>query len=323
MKKIIIFLIIIFAAYLYFSIRSAPRLGTVQAAVIAETSTQYVMSPTFIPTGTPVPTSTIGYEATIMIAQATADEARRVNAEVTAAHEANILSILQLTADGEKRNQEILSWTAQAGPTIIPLTATQQVISNTQLANGQQIVAAGYTQQAAAPTQYAAMVQGQATKQFAQINEIMKLFAMGALLLFMLALVAFFNRFPIQPKQEQELPTETVVQMRKDNGQGSFQQTRVVVPCSPDQLSELAELAVDGEKRFGINRMESSSRTFRGQRATLLAVREFLVTNGFVIADDNGHIALNANGEAFLAGWFDFHKLPIGVEFAPPPAPLT
>jgi hypothetical protein len=292
----------------------------VQAAAIQEV-TQYV-TPTFRPTETPVPTSTIGYEATIYVAQATADEARRVNAQATAQHEANILSILQITSEAERRSQEILSWTAQAAPTVIPLTATQQAVYNTQSAQGQMMVAAMMTATMQAPTQYAAIIQLQDTARYSQANNIMRIFALSGFSLFLWGLAVFLFRWqPPAQKPPEEPQIETVVQMRKDNGGGTFQQTRLVVPCAPEQLTELAEMAANQEKKFGINRLETGSRTFRGQRSVLIAVREFLLGNGFVISDGNGTITLNADGEAFLAGWFDHHQLPTEYEFASEESP--
>lgn len=299
--------------------RAMMNTPSVQAAAIASTSTQYA-TPTFIPTQTPIPSPTIGYEATLAIAQSTADEARRVNAQVTAQHEQVVLSELQLTADTEYRAQQVLSWTAQAGPTIIPLTATQQVLMNTQIANSQALASGFLTATHQAPTQMAAIVQVQNVARYARVNEIVKIIGMGALILFMLAIVAFINRLPVaQTKAEVEPQKETVIQMRKDTGQGLFTQTRTVVPCSPEQLTELAELAVNGEKKFGINRLENHTRTFKSQRETLVKVRLWLQENDFVIKDTDGSVTLNADGEAFLTEWFDLHKLPDEYEFEKEP----
>jgi len=281
-------------------------------------TTEYqAITPTFIPTATIVPSATIGYESTLAIAQSTADEARRVNALVTSEAEQRILEFAQMTADNDKRIQERLSWTATAALTSVPLTSTAKVIADTQIANAQQIVAAGYTQQAYAPTQYAAVVQGQATEKFATINQIMKLIAIGALILFMLAGVSFFVRMEpkVEAEEVEQVATEVWVRSDKDHGAKS---TLLTIPCSPEQLSELAELAANGEKKFGINRLEQTSRTFRSQRDTLILVRQFLVESKFVIPDANGTITLNHDGEAFLAGWFETHKLGDEYEFAEP-----
>jgi len=283
--------------------------ATAQAAVIDPMDTQYA-TPTFIITATPAPSPTIGYEATLFIAQATADEARRVNAQVTAAHEQVILSQLQLTADTEYRSYQVQSWTAAAGPTIIPLTATQQVFNNTQVAQGQSIVSGFLTATYQAPTQMAAIANIKETERFASVDRFIRVTFVLVIGVFLVSISIFALRWrPPEPKPEIDPQKETVVHMRKDNGQGSFSQTRAVVPCSPEQLTELAEMAVNGERKFGINRLEMQSNTFRSQRETLLKVRQWLIDNHFVI-EDGGSIMLNTDGEEFLAQWFEMHKLP-------------
>jgi hypothetical protein len=247
----------------------------------------------------------------------TADEARRVNAQVTSEAEQRLLSYAQLTADENARQHEILMWTQIAAGTSIPLTATAAVINATQIAESQHIVAAAYTQQAAAPTQQAALLQLQATAQFARVNEIAEIVAIGLTCIFLLAGIAFFVRHgPREETEEdaQEPQTETTVWVRSDKDNGAHSHL-LTVPCTSDQLTELAELAANGEKKFGINRLEQTSRTFRSQRDTLILVRQFLVENKFVIPDDKGTITLNADGEAFLAGWFDRHQLPTEYQF--------
>jgi hypothetical protein len=327
MKKFFIGALLFLCVYAFVIVFRATR-GTspanVQAAAVAPINTQYA-TPTFRPTETPIPTSTIGYEATIYVAQATADEARRVNAQATAAHEQHILSIVQITAAQDARNQEILSWTQIAAPTVIPLTATMQVVINTQVAEGEKRVADMMTSTFQAPTQYAAMVNAQTNAQYASAMRVVDVFGKAAIGVFCIGLAVFLFRWkPPAAKPVAEMPTETVVQIRRDKGNGDFGQTRAVVPCSPEQLSELAEMAVNGEKRFGINRLETQSRTFKGQRPVLLAVRQFLIDNGLVISDDSG-ITLNADGAAFLTGWFDSHQLPGEYEFreSTPPSPLS
>ena len=293
--------------------------STAQAQVIARHTEYPAFTPTFAPTRTPVPSATIDYEATIWVSQATADEARRANAEATAAHEVYLLAQMQLTEGADKRNQEILSWTATAAGTVIPLTATRQVALSTEVAAQQSLVAGILTSTHEAPTQMAAMLRAQETARYVALSNIIDLIAKIALSVFAIGIVAFMFRFPVQPKvepeEEEEPQIETVVHMRRDNGQGAFSQQRLVVPCSDEQLTELAELAINGEKKFGINRLETNSRTFKSQRETLLAVRQFLFDNKLVIADAKGTITLNAEGEAFLSGWFESHQLPDNYEF--------
>lgn len=296
--------------------RSRYQRANVQAAPVQQNNTQYV-SPTFEPTRTPIPSATIGYESTLAIAQSTADEARRINAQVTSEHEQRILEQLQMTAAYEQRVQEIYSWTATAALTSIPLTSTQQAVINTQVLDEQRIIAAQMTATQQAPTQYAAMVRAENTVKFAKMDSFVRVVGILSLSVFMLGLTYFILSQPVRPIQIKEDKTETVIKMRRETGQGTFTQQRLVVPCSPEQLTELAELAANGEKKFGINRLESNSRTFKSQREILIAVRQFLIDNSFVITDGNGTITLNDEGEAFLLGWFESHELPDKYDFLP------
>ena len=330
MKAVISAVLIGLFAWVFVIARNAMlRTGanTVQAAAIAVTNTQYA-TPTFRPTETPVPTSTIGYEATIYVAQATADEARRVNAEVTAAHEVYLLAQMQLTADVDYRIHEQAVWTAIGGQTSIPLTATAQVIDNTKVADANALASGQLTATYQAPMQISAMANAQASVIYAEAARIADLVGKWTLIGFVIVLSVFLWRrakMPnLMPVVEDEPQTETIIHMRKPTGTGTFEQKRLIIPCSPEQLTELAEMAVNGEKKFGINRLETQSRTFRGQRAVLIAVRRFLLDSGLVIPDGNGTITLNADGEAFLVGWFDTHQLSDEYEFdetaSPPPS---
>ena len=153
------------------------------------------------------------------------------------------------------------------------------------------------------------------TERFASVDRFIRVAFVLVIGVFLVSISIFALRWqPPAPKPEIDPAKETVVHMRKDNGQGSFSQTRAVVPCSPEQLTELAEMAVNGERKFGINRLEMHSNTFRSQRETLLKVRQWLIDNHFVI-EDGGSIMLNTDGEEFLAQWFELHRLPDEYEF--------
>lgn len=277
------------------------------------------------PTQTPVPTSTIGYMETALVAQATADEARRINAQATVAHESILLAQSQLTAQAEANELVQLQLTAQwegitatAAYTSVPLTATQQVYANTEMAARQRLQAAQLTATIAAPTQMMAMARAENYQKYGGVDYFVKWFFIVVIVAFLIGLLAWMLRNPVMQKQTEEpqkQPTSfTVNYVKRENG--GYKQSNLSVPCSPEQLTELAELAANGEKRFGINRLEKSSRTFKSQRETLLKVRQFLKDNEFVIGDEDGHIALNADGEGFLLDWFEDHKLREGYAFA-------
>jgi hypothetical protein len=152
-------------------------------------------------------------------------------------------------------------------------------------------------------------------RKYGAVDYFARWFFMLAVGTFFIGLLAWMIRNPVV---RQQTPAEqpksfTVNYVKRENG--AYKQNNFNVPCSPEQLTELAELAANGEKRFGINRIEETSRTFKNQRDTLLSVREFLKSNNFVIEDEDGRIALNADGEGFLMDWFEDHKLRDGYNF--------
>ncbi len=263
------------------------------------------------PTRTPVPSATIGYQETAIVAQATADEARRVNAVVTAAFEQRVQEQLQMTAQHEQRVQEIYSWTATAALTSVPLTATQQAALNTQIPMKSTLESAYLTATHSAPTQEAAMQQAIYYKKYGAVDYFARWFFVVVIGAFLLGLLAWILRNPVlrEPATQAE---ETVIWLKNEKDKGASS-TRYAVPCSPEQLTELSELVVNGEKTFGINRLENGSRTLR--RSVLYQVREFLTLNEFAVDAGAGQIALNEAGAQFLTAWFDEHELPNGYNF--------
>jgi len=187
------------------------------------------------PTATIIPSATIDYQVTAIIAQQTADEARRVNALVTAQFEQRALEQLQMTAQAEQRSQEIYGWTVTAALTSIPLTATQQAALNTQIPHEQMLLAAELTSTKEAPTQMIAMIDAQNHAIFGRADYIARTFAMIAFGVFCIGLIVFLVRLPTTPtaqafddEQPVAAQTETVVQMKRDLGNGDFSFSRCV-----------------------------------------------------------------------------------------------
>lgn len=315
MKKIItlaLVIIIIYAlarvAYLSAAYRSeqTPTPGSARALAADATNTARPK-----PTNTPIPTATVGYQETAIHAQATADEARRINAQATAGFEERMLEQVRITAAYEERVQNILSWTATAAITTIPLTATQQAINNTQVPQEQALVFGRMTGTAQAPTQMALIVNTENRRKYGWMGYV---FQLGAGILFITIAVILWMLIghPGDPGQadEVEQESETVITVRTDNGGGYTSDRRYVIPCTRAQLDELALLAVNGERSFAINRLESKSLILN--RATLYAFREWLKSNrfAFIQNQESGEIALNDRGLEFLAGWMKTKELP-------------
>lgn len=322
MKQFLILLIIVLCGALAFIVAQMrnDRIGAEPVQAMAQmqtTNTEYI-APTMQPSNTPVPSPTIGYESTLAVAQSTADEARRVNAEVTAQHEVHILSMAQLTAAHEQRELELARMTANAAPTIYPMTQTQQAALNTQVAQEYSIQAGALTATKHAPTQINAMAQAQAAVEFARMTRISDVVGKWVLIGFMLILSIFvFSRWrvPMPAPESVEPQTETVVQMRRDHSGGSVQYQRAVVPCSPEQLTELAEGLLSGKKTFAINQWEGAHTKFT--RPIIHQVRVWFQEkeNGFAVANGDGQLALTEDGHNFLIGWLESQKLPAEYEF--------
>lgn len=334
-RTILILLVIASALFIYYQL---PELrtyktnsGEAQALAVGAVDTQ---APPPTPTATVVPTMTVGYQETAIVAQATAMEAVRVNAQVTAEYERRVQEQLQMTAQADREWFMIQSWTQQAASTVIPLTATQQAAINTQIPLQQIVALAQLTATYGAPTQVVAMAKAEQAARYSGASQVVQLIGLSSVSLFCLVLVAFlifkmrtYYPQPTDELEEEPEPTETVVMVRRDNGGGMGSTTRQVIPCTPEQLTELAELAVNGERTFAINRLESNSRTLN--RTTLYEFRNWAVSNGYAMQPKPGkqEIALNDEGLCFLEGWFENHQLPdqyrfgeggeLGQEFMP------
>jgi len=111
---------------------------------------------------------------------------------------------------------------------------------------------------------------------------------------------------------EKELQLETVVWIKntKDNGTKSL---RYTIPCSPEQLTELAENITQGKKTLGINQWEGKDTLFT--RDVILHVRSWLRDNQFVTLTDDGQLAPTGELFDFLCGWLETKKLPTEYEF--------
>jgi len=312
MKRWIVIYLFLCATLVFVLVVLRPQ--TNQGAAFAQqNNTQYPTSTPY-PTNTFIPTVTIGYEETLIVAQSTADEARRINAVVTSEYEQRVLEQLQMTAEEDRRIQERLSWTATAALTSIPLTQTQQSVINTQIPMQNNLALAQLTATAQAPTQIAALIQAQESVQFVRLNKTVDVIAKIVLIVFILSIVWFFFSFPVQPKQEiPEPPSETVVMLKQDHGQGSFSLKRTVIPCTREQLTELALKVTTGKKTLAINNWEGADTLFT--RPTILRVRSWLHLNKFAVSTDDNQLVPTPEGFDFFAAWLGNQVLPDEYEF--------
>ena len=292
-----------------------PLAQPVQAQGAQQTSTEY-------PSPTITPQPTIDYQSTVdvaqgqvEIAQATANEAMRVNAMATAQYVELMNEQIRFTAEVERQQHEIMAWTQVAAGTTIPLTATQQAALNTQIPQRNALEAAYLTATKGAPTQMIAMARAQNQLRYGKYSYFASLIASSAIFVFVLGIVVWLYNNPLMPKVEIEqepVKNETTVWIRSDKDNGA-RSTRYVVPCSPEQLTELSEHITQGTKTFAINQWEGADTLFT--RPIILQVRAWLRENHFAIPTGDGQLAPTHDGFNFLIAWLDTQRLPEEYEF--------
>lgn len=320
--------------------------GTVRASSFRQTDTEY-QTPRANATQTPVPTATIEYKATAFaaetqaaIAQATADQARRIMVQATndqaqREHEAQIQNS-NATQQAESNHAMLLSWTATAAQTAIPLTATAQRENLTAIAEYNEVTIAMITATAALPTQIVAEADAQTIAKFAPLRmgaQIFAMFAIGVFLLFSAwfmrwywmrqdarewlkspAGVAGLDGFVPVPDVEPEIiRPETIVTVRQDFGGGNMRMDKYTVPCSKEQLLQVAENILTKGWTLGINQWESAETLFT--RNTFGKLRSWLQGNKFAISTGGGTLALTPEGHTFLEEFLNKALLPTEYQF--------
>ena len=298
-----------------------------------------------------VPTATTGYEATAhaaetsaYIAQSTADAANRVMVQATndqqqREHETamqNADATAQAQADKFTRD----GWTATAALTAIPLTSTAQVDNMTAIADYKAVTIAQLTATAALPTQIVAESNARTQAQLAPVFAFVQLFAIFAIGVFMLfaawfmrwywmredarQAVAAHNASPqgvaerngfisIAPEPEFIQPTETVITVRQDHGDGNMRMDKYTVPCTREQLLQVAENVLTKGWTLAINQWESAETLFT--RNTFGKLRSWLQSNQFAVSAGSGTLALSPEGQAFLDAFLNAAQLPTEYQF--------
>lgn len=305
----------------------APLLAT---AIPSETST-----------ATLEPTATIGYQATAIeaqaaasTAQAEADAANRLLVDATSQEKDRLQEQTRWTAEAAQQAFQIYVWTATAAPTSVPATQTQAVLDRSAAATEYSIIGISLDMTRQAPTQIVQMAQAENEAKFMPIRILIELFGLFSVGCFVLALAYWLMRLavryeqePIEVQKEPAIPVEAVqtyaeydmplgtLVTLKQNNSGYVALSRMLIPCTPVQLSELAERALKGES-LAVNRFEGMETTWT--RADFYRMRGFMRDHGFVHSSGQaGQVALTEDGKAFLRGWLNKNALPRGIEFAP------
>lgn len=284
-------------------------------ALVYKTSTVAPVTITLQPTGTPVPTMTsfptIDYRAT--------DQAYTLLME----QERNRAIEIQLKHDEEMIKQQLeitrLNGTATAAGTMIAMVNAE----NTLTAGKLTAVSVIATSTAEAPMQAAQLLQVATNAKHEKRDNIIYISVAIATIIFLIAVP--MGVFRLAKAQEQkatteyqppEVPEGLTPYVREDHGGGDF--TKWFVPCTPEQMTEIWELVVNGERNFAINRLETTTRTLR--RPVLTKLRKWLRQNDFATELGAGEIALNDRFVAFVEKWGEDHELEEGYEFVPSPS---
>lgn len=255
---------------------------------------------------TPVPTATIDYQSTIAVvqqeaqraqqeadqAQAEADAAKRLMVDATVTKEAVMLIAAQMTQSSEvlsaQGTQMAVQVTASAFPTSIPLTVTAQYRNDSVRETQQAANDPKFIQDRADAETYAKNA-GNLMAVEIGLKWAVALFvvALGA------ALVIFVMRS--EPKKVEAETVEEVkpIFMKKDTSNGQYKLTRVRtdVPCSNEQLMELAEGVCRDGMTLAINQWQKQ-RTI--VHKSINDIRQFFLDNEWA------HELKTKKGELFL-----------------------
>lgn len=323
----------VFLALLSWAIVGCGTPMAVQAAALGTPEAKRSATPAITATATVSPTPTVDWQGTAIVAQATADEARRLDTQATAQEKDRIQEQLAWTAESNQWTAQANQWTATAALTSVPLTATQQSIVNTQVPIDQALMAGQLTATKEAPTQIVAMIDAKNYETYGATDYVVRLFVLGALGVFLLGVGLFALRVrsneeakprsatPAQTVREPDLiqlkPSETIVKAKTDYGKGYGLEQVYKVPCSGEQLSELAERVILKGETLAVNNFEGTSTLFT--RSVFMRVRNFLQANHLAknAGAGSGSLILTEMGEAFLRGWLERKELPHSYSFDP------
>lgn len=315
-----------------------------QAVALGTPEAQRSATPVATATITITPSPTVDWKGTAIVAQATADEARRLDTQATAAEKDRIQQQLAWTAEANQWTAQANQWTATAALTSIPLTSTQQSVVNTQVPIDQALMAGQLTATKEAPTQIVAMIDAKNYETYGATDYVVRLFVLGALGVFLLGIGLFAlsartkeevkprSAVPSQAVREPDLiplkpelmnsrptaranPNEVSVSVVKDNGGGNIAIENYRVPCSEEQLTELALRVLDEGETLGVNNWEGDGTELT--RAVIYRLRNWFQGKQMVNSIGSGRLKFNERGLELLQTWKEKKVLPHPYVFAP------
>lgn len=279
-------------------------------------------------TVTPIPTATVGYQATI---DAMAADNLQKSQEIAYLLQTQTWA----TAEADRRAHELVLLTAQsdmltatAALTAIPATETRQAIQNTQIAGNATLVVGQWTATAGAPTQAVAMARAQAEANTADLRATAD--AVSPLLGWLFGLLVVGGLIGIvlsrsrgapstaDPADEAVTPAvQPAASVRLDYrdpaGFGHVDRYGEP-PGDPNAFTILAHKVRAGEKGLKINDWEGKDSPY--SRATYKPVYNWLWQKRFIDTGVSGKLELTHNGEIYFDAWLENHYSPAG--FASP-----
>ena len=280
-------------------------------------------------TATPIPTATVGYQATI---DAMAADNLQKSQEIAYLLQTQTWA----TAEADRRAHELVLLTAQsdmltatAALTAIPATETRQAIQNTQIAGNATLVVGQWTATAGAPTQAVAMARAQAEANTADLRATAD--AVSPLLGWLFGLLVVGGLlFIVARRAPAALPDETpaeaerpiVNHVHQDTGDPwAFNTRRIPPPPGETEKIRLwATFVVNGES-VAVDRWEKTGTPFTRTHEYRHGIYQWAVGHDLTELNKRGERVLNDLGVKIVTDWLENNPLPTD-DLAQKDAPL-
>lgn len=297
-----------------------------------------LLSTPVMSTVTPIPTATIDYQETAIVAKSTSDEAMRINVQVTAEQDRRNFEQAVWTVTAEYLFYQQQSMTQQAGQFTATAYATSMPATQAQQARINSARETEIHMTIIAPTQVYAMAQSQTYAKNAdkiQAAELAMEIAFSIMLVSIGMAVVFLTiaklserpkppsdteyKIPnlnapiIQPIAQVVAPVETVLRVTHDSASAYSSMSRMVVPCTPEQFTALVTGVLSEGKSLAFNVWEGADSPFTRDEFTL--VRNWMLSNRLAQSAGQGSLILSADGESLFIEWLNSQNLPENYKF--------
>ena len=288
MKRIFSAVLVLVAGFSALGIKNVLTIPQ-PAAAIQPTTTRQTPLNTATPSPKPAePTATVGYQATAMAAQSTADSAMRVMVEATLQHELRMSEQMQATGQAEAQLFLLSSWTATAASTAVPLTATAQAMQHEQTMARSTAISVQATQTAFLPTAIVSAEQARVMAEYAEMNALVEmaftvLGGLAASLISVSVLVVVLRRPKVVVREvpAHEKPETRRIEIQRPTANG-FQRSYTELP---ENLTDADMANVAGKLKLNKGNFVRSEMIPREQgnplsRDQFDALRQWLQENG-------------------------------------------